>query len=252
MMRCLRVWLGVAVGAVVAGGMSIWAAPPQLSRGTYERLVAADIAQLQGSLAKCRESDAEARRNLPTARAVAMLLALEAEVLGDASLQQQALQIAEVLNKKDFATADKLAKTLKANPGSAPLATKPLHKLNDFHLEEVMSPYRLARSGGLNIEKDIRDWSKKGAKLDPAAVEILAARTALLNSYTMHMPNDKAEVNKANLDQWKKYSQDLIDLSRQLAEEAAKGKSASESAMASLLGKINNKCSDCHNKFRDD
>jgi len=252
MMRCLRVWLGVVMGAMVAGGMSIWAAPPQLSRATYERLVAADMAQLQSSIAKCQESAAEARRNLPTARAVAMLLALEAEVLGDANLQQQALQIAETLNKKDFAAAEKLAKTLKANPSSAPLATKPLHKMHDFHLEEVMSPYRLARSGGLNIEKDIRDGSKKGAKLDPAAVEILAARTALLNTYTMHMPNDKAEVSKANLDQWKKYSQDLIDLSRQLVEEAVKGRSASETTMISLLGRINNKCSDCHSKFRDD
>jgi len=68
----------------------------------------------------------------------------------------------------------------------------------------------------------------------------------------MHMPNDKADVNKANLEQWKKYSQELIDLSRQLAEEAAKGKSANGNAMASLLSKINNKCTDCHNKFRDD
>lgn len=252
MMNCLRVGLGVGVLFVVAGGISIWAAPPQLSRGTYERLAAADIAQLQGSIARCQENAAEARRNLPTARAIAMLLALEAEALGDANLQRQALQIAEVLNKKDFAGADKLAKTLKVNPATAPLAGQPLHKLTDFHLEEVMSPYRLARSGGLNIEKDIRDWSKKGVKLDSAAVEILAARTALLSAYTVHLPNDKADVNKANLEQWQKYSQDLIDLSRQLAEEAAKGKSANGNAMSSLLSKINNKCADCHNKFRDD
>lgn len=252
MMNRLRVWLGAGILTVVAGGVSMWAAPPQLSRGTYERLAAADIAQLQGSIAKCQESAAEARRNLPTARALAMLLVLEAEALGDANLQKQALQIAEVLNKKDFAAAEKLAKSLKANLGTAPLPSQPLHKLNDFHLEEVMSPYRLGRSGGLNIEKDIRDWSKKGVKLDPAAVEILAARTALLSEYTMHMPNDKADVNKANLEQWKKYSQELIDLSRQLAEEAAKGKSANGNAMSSLLSKINNKCTDCHNKFRDD
>lgn len=251
-MKPLRLWLGL--GVLVAGSwmVVIQAAPPKLNREIYERTATADIAQLQASLAKCQESPAEARRNLPTARALAMLLALEAEALGDATLQNQALQLAEVLNKKDFAAADKLAKTLKVQPGSAPLASKPLHKHAGFHLEEVMSPFRLGRSGGLNIEKDIRDWSKKGVKLDPAAVETLAARTALLSEYTYHLPNDKAEVNKANTEQWQKYCQELTELSRQLAEEAAKGKSASPNALSGLLNKINNKCNDCHNKFRDD
>ncbi|MCS7023110.1 MAG: hypothetical protein NZU63_14935 [Gemmataceae bacterium] len=252
-MKRLRWWVrGCVVLVVGVWGVIVQAAAPKLSRATYERLVAVDIAQVQACLSKCLESAAEARRHQPTARALAMLLAMEAEVLGDAALQQQALQLAEALNKKDFAAADKLAKSLKASPSATPLASKPLHKQAGFHLEEVMSPYRLGRSGGLNIEKDIRDWSKKGAKLDPAAVEILAARTALLSEYTFHMPNDKAEINKANTEQWQKYSQDLIELSRQLAEEAAKGNSANPATMTGLLNKINNKCSDCHNKFRDD
>jgi hypothetical protein len=251
-MRLFRLWLGAGVVAVCSWTLTIQAAPPKLSREIFERVATADIAQLQTSLAKCQESAAESRRNLPTARAVAMLLALEAQALGDALLQKQALEIAEILKKKDFSAADKLAKNLKVQAGNAPLSTQNLHKHADFHLEEVMSPYRLARSGGLNIEKDIRDWSKKGAKLDPAAVEILAARTALLSEYTFHLPNDKAEVSKANLEQWQKYSQELIDFSQQLAVEAAKGKSANPATLTSLLSKINNKCSDCHNKYRDD
>ncbi len=253
MIRRLMVRFGVSSIVLVLGCWALAATPPKLTTGTYQRVIAADIAQLQASLAKCLESPVEARRSGPTVRALAMILALAAEATGDAPLRDQAVRIAELVGKKDYQAAAEQAKTLKATPGSGPLASSNLHTKADLHLDEVMSPYRAARTGGLNIEKDIRDWIKKGAPAPkPEDVEILAARVALLNVFTIHMPNEKATVSSANKQQWQKWSAELVELSRQLAQEASKGAKADNKNVVRLLSAINAKCTDCHNQFRDD
>jgi len=88
--------------------------------------------------------------------------------------------------------------------------------------------------------------------VNPADVVILGARTAILLNYALSMPNDKALANKANTDEWTKLSKDSIDLSKDLIDEAGKGKKTDSKKIVDLISKIDAKCVLCHNKFRDD
>lgn len=266
----LRLLAGVT--ALVAGLCVLsGAAAPALPPAAYKRAAEADIAALQKCLQTCADTPDEARRFVPTAKSVAMVLAAYAEATGDAELKDQSLKVAVAVGELQSAVktknpekitaaaraAGELAKKLAAKPGSAPLkATDPQVYAGGkykYALDEIMSPYRPSRTGGLNIEKDIRDMikTKDPAPVDPAAVEVLAARVAVLSDYTIHFPNDKAE-SGANKALWEKYSKETIDISQKLAAEAGKGKGANEKEMVKLLKALDAKCTDCHGKFRDD
>lgn len=255
MTNSFRVLVG---GAALAAGL--WfltaaatrsSAAPPLPKDTFKKAVEADIAALQKAIDTCASDPKEARRHGPTARSLAMMLALYAEATGDAALRTDAIKVAETLGKKDWKAAGDLAKKLAAKPGAAALAPDNLHAKAKYGLDEVMSPFRGGTVGGLNIEKDIRSLRDGKIKVDPAAVEILAARTAALSDYALHMPTDKAE-SGAKKAQWVKLSQDSIDLSKKLAEEAGKGKSANEKEIVKLVKALDAKCLDCHKEFRDD
>lgn len=263
MNRTLRLFAG---GAVLAAGLWFLAAAvaaPALPKDTFKKVVETDIAQLKSHLAKVNSEPTEGRRYSPTIKALAMMLAMYGEAAGDEALRTAALKIAEGSQKlikesakkgndagiKEAASAlSQIAQTLTYKPGDKPLAPAGLEKMDLFSLEEVMSPFRGKTVGGLNIDRDIRELAKKP---DVAAIEILAARTAVLGQYMLTKPNEKAAVNKANKDKWEKWSQETIDLSLKIAEEAGK-KGADTKALAGLLTKLNAKCSDCHNSFRDD
>jgi len=244
--------------ALVAGLWFLSAAPaaPELPKDAYQKVIAADIAQLQKHLdhivANLAANPKEANRYGPTTRGLAMMLAASAEATGDEKLKTDSLQIAEVLGKKQWKEAAQMAKKLAAKPGSAPLKSGNLHEMHKFAIDEVMSPFRSGTVGGMNIEKDIRAIRDKKLAADPAAIEVLAARVAVLNDYAAHYPNDKATVNKAKTDQWIKYTKDSIEQSRKLAAEAAKGKSANTDELVKLVKAIDANCVNCHRDFRDD
>jgi cytochrome c556 len=240
--------------AVVAGLWFLTAAgaAPVLPKDTYKKVVEADIAQLQKCIATCAEDAKEAKRFGPTARSLAMMLAAYGEATGDANLKTDALKIADTLGKKDWKGAGDLAKKLAAKGGNTPLKSGELYKMSKYSLDEVMSPFRGGTVGGMNIEKDIRSIRDKKIPIDPAAVELLAARTAIISDFATHFPNDKATVSKAKTDQWTQFSKDTLELSRKLVDEAAKGKGASEKEIVRLVGLIDAKCVNCHKEFRDD
>src|SRR5262249_50844428 len=108
--------------------------------------------------------------------------------------------------------------------------------------------------GGLGIDKDIKDMTKmtNPAKIDPAAVEVLAVRSAVINAYGLHAPNDKAKTKPDSQKEWEKLATSVTDLSNQIATEAGKGAKADEKKLKMLLTTLNARCTDCHNKFRDD
>jgi len=234
------------------------AAAPVLPKDTYKKAAEADIAQLQKhietSANDMTETKTEAKRFDPTAKSMAMMLALYGEATGDAALKEAALKVADEIGKKNYKAAGDLAKKLVAAPGAAPLKPADIHKLHKYDLAEVMSPFRGAKNGGLNIDRDIKDLLKKemATKADPVAIEILAGRTAILGEYMAYFPNEKAAINPANKAKWEKWSKQTVELSKQLAEEATKGKGANERDMLGMLLKLNARCSDCHNAFRDD
>ncbi len=263
MTQTLRLTAG---GTALAAGLWLLTAAtaaPALSKDIYKKVVAADLAQLKAHLATISDDPAQARRFSPTVKSLTMMLAMYGEASGDEALRSGSLKAAAAAEKlikeagkkgneagiKEAAAAvAKIAESLSYQPGPMPLAPSGLEKSENFSLEEIMSPFRGKTVGGLNIDRDIRELAKKP---DVSAIEILAARTAVLGEYMLAKPNEKATLNKANRDKWEKWSRETIELSRQITEEAGK-KGADTKALSGLLTKLNAKCSDCHNSFRDD
>jgi hypothetical protein len=269
--------LAVCGTALVAGlwfltGVS--AAPPVLPKATYKKVVEADIGLLKQQLKWIEENaeDANAKAAARTVKTAAVMLATNAETTGDQALRDQAMKIAEATDKLAATVKPKpkerdlkavvaeakavaaLASKLEFKPGAAPLKPTEPHKMKDFDLEQAMTPFRLGDRGGANIEKDIRDMIKKESplKVDPAAVEVLAARTALIAEFTLNFPNEKARVNDANKAEWAKLTKDTLEISKKIAEEAAKGKAAKEQDIIKMLDALNGKCYKCHSTYRDE
>ncbi len=241
-------------GTALAAGLCFLsgAAAPSLAKDTYKKAAEVDIAQLQKHLTTCEGDAKDAKRYSPTAKSVAMMLAMYAEAIGDSTLKDQAIKVADQIGAKNYKEALATAKGLAVKPGSAPLAAAGLAQLNKVSLDDVMSPFRVSNVGGLNIEKDIRGLRDGKIPVNPADIAVLAARTAVLLDYASALPNDKAKTNKANSDEWMKLSKDSIDLTKKLDEEAAKGKGANEKEIVKLIKSLDAKCVVCHNKFRDD
>jgi cytochrome c556 len=248
-----RLRLTVGSTALLAGlcFLSGATAAPVLPADTYKKVAEADLAQLQKHIETCDAEPAQAKRFAPTARSLAMMLAMYGEATGDAALRDGSVKVAEALGKKDFKAAAAAAKALAVKGDGKALAPGGLAGKAKYGLEEVMSPFRGSKVGGLNIEKDIRDIMKGTTPADPAAVQVLAARTAVLSEYTAAYPNEKASINAANKAKWEKWSKEMVELSKKLDAEAAKGKGADAKEIVKTLKLLDAKCSDCHNEFRD-
>lgn len=248
----LRLLIG---GTALVAGLWYFAsanAAPPLSKETYKKVAEADIAQLQKTLATCENDASMAKRFGPTAKSLAMMLAMYGEASGDKGLKDQALKVVGAVSAKKYADASAAAKALAVKPGTAQLAGSDLIKAGKYALDEAMSPFRGGTVGGLNIEKDIRSIRDEKMPVNPADVEILAARTAVLLEYAAAMPNDKATTKMESTKEWEKYSKDSIDLTKKITDEAAKGKTANAKEIVKMIKALDAKCVQCHQKFRDD
>ncbi len=260
MSHSLRTLAGCA--ALAAGLWAVTAAAaadaPDLSKESYKKAADADLKFLQTRLGELAKKQAAGDKlldgQIKPALGVALLLTVYGDALGDAALKADAVKVAEAIFKKDFKEADALGKKLAVKPGAGKPGALPKPFKDEVMLAAVMSPFRGGTVGGLNIDRDIKDMTKatNPTKIDPAAVEVLAARAAVINAYGFHSPNDKAKVNGANQKMWEKWSTDSTALSKQLAAEAAKGGKADEKKRKTMLSTLNARCTDCHTKFRDD
>jgi hypothetical protein len=235
--------LALATGLCVLSAAD--AAPPALSKDAYKKAVSADIAYLQEAL----KGAAPAKGAMRTIKGVAMYLASYGEATGDAALTAQAIKVAEAMGKKDYAAAEEAAKGL-SSPKAGAKPKGPLHTVAKLALDDVMSPYRLGKLGGLNMEKDIRDGVKSGT-IDAKTAELIGIRTGVIADYTTHFPNEKATTNKTLEAQWVAWSKEMGEIGKQLADEAGKAK-ADQKAIVGILKKLDANCINCHNKFRDD
>ena len=260
---------------VLVGGTALFAglwflsaavAAPNLPKDSYKKAAEADIEQLQKHLAVINGDPKEAKRYAPTVKSLAMMLAMYAEATGDEALRGQALKVGEASNKllaearkaenaegiRDASAAvAKLAKELVVKPGNAPLTPANLQNQNKYELDEVMSPFRGSKVGGLNIDRDLKDMTKKmeAVPIEPAAVELLAARASILGEYMQYFPNGKVN-NAAKMTQWANWSKETVELSKQLAEESSKGKKADGVKLQGLLKRLEDNCAACHAEFR--
>jgi hypothetical protein len=252
----------------------VFAAAPSLPKETQKRQADADIAMVKQQLKFIAENPKEfnAKAAAWTVKTLAFTLAMNAEAAGDAALRDHALKVAEasvklsetvkarptMRDEKAVLAAAKetaaLADKMTFKPGSAPLAAAKAFKMDkyEFDLWQVMTPFRPGDRGGTNIEKDIRDMVKKDnpLKIDPAHVEILAARTASIGNFILEYPNDKAKVKGAA--EWKQLTTDMMRISEQLAAEAGKGATADEKKLLTMIDALNGKCYKCHSEFRDE
>lgn len=237
------------VSALAAG---LWfltsavAAPPALPKESYQRAIKADVEFLQKKLGDLVAEPMKNRGAIRTVKGVAMNIALYGEAIKDDALKSQALKVAEALDKKDFAAAAEAAKGL-----NAPKADPGAKGSKAFALDDVMSPFRIAKAGGQNIEADIKGAVKNG-KIDAGEAELIGVRCSIIADYAFGMPNDKASTNKAMKDKWERWSKDMSAASKELTEEAAKGKSADEKKMLAAMKKLDASCINCHNDFRNE
>jgi hypothetical protein len=256
-------------GFVLAAGLwflasSATAGTPALPKDSYKKAAEADLAFLKQRLTELVKIEAAKEKVKDSvakpAIGVAMLLAVYADALGDNALRTDSLKVADAVIVKDYKGALEIAKKMSVKPANA-AGKGDLPKLASFekdkvkYLEHAMTLFRnktiLETPGGLHIQQDIRDLIRKDEpeKLDPAHVEILAVRTAVITEWATHYPNDK--VKPGNKD-WEKWSKESVDFSKQITAEAAKGAKADEKKLRELLSALNKRCNDCHHTFRDD
>lgn len=248
-----RVGSVVLLACACALGLRATAAPPELPRDSYKKAADADLKFLQTRLADLAKKEAAGQKPLDgrvkPALGVALVLAVYADALGDEALHTGALEAAEAIEKRDFKAADAVAQKLAVKPGNA---GKPRDVPKPFKDEQILevtqSTFRNTSVGGLGIDKDIRDMLKREnpKPIDPAAVEILAVRTAVISEFAVHTPNERALRSVNERRDWDKIARDSVEVSKQLAEEAAKGEKADTKKLDAMLRPLIGRCDKCH------
>jgi hypothetical protein len=252
-------------GTTLAAGLwlltAATAAPP-LPKESAKKVIAADIASVQAlttDIAGDADPSKTKRGPIRTVRTLVLMIAAQADATGDAALRSHVGKLGQAIDKasetkdaKDWKAVADVAKGLSA-PKADP--SVPKGALVKHDLEDVMSPFRVSKSGGMNVEKDIRDIiaaGKKGGKIDPTATELIGGRCVSLSDYAQKLPNDKARTNPASTKKWDDYCKRMADAGKELTEESAKGAGADQKKLLGALNKLNASCTDCHNDFRNE
>lgn len=217
------------------------ATPADLSKDTAKAATAADVAALQKKMDELTSAEKVASSGVRTARGLCLTLISYGD---DATKAQAAKVLAALKGGKDMKTPAALAKDL-----TAPKAGKAGSIEGLYDLDDVMYTFRNSKvgTGGLNIEKDLRDALKE-KKIDAKDALVLGARTAALAEYTVKMPSEKATTNASMKTKWERWSKDMVAAGTELTEAATKNDAK---AMLTAVKKIDKSCSDCHNDFKE-
>ena len=229
--------LAVAFGVVVARN----ATSADLSKDAAKAAVAADVATLQKQLAELEGSQ---KKNLAVGgRSIALLLMN----YGDDATKAQAAKVYAglKLKEKDYKAGIEAVKALSSPPAGGKFDPKAIE--GTFELHDVMHAFSMSKSGGLNMEKDIRDLTKAG-KVDAKDAIVLGARVAAIADYTLKLPNEKATTNASMKTKWERWTKDMGSAGTGLAQAGEKNDAK---GMLVQLKKMGDSCSNCHNDFRD-
>jgi hypothetical protein len=245
--RSIRRLAGLAGVAAVIGLAT--AAETTIPESTTAELIKQDIAFLQKGLAKEPQ-----RKQVPGLKATAMMIAYYAQQqLGGpkaaemAGLRDQALKVAEALAAKDYAKAKDAAKAL-SSPATGPTNPVELHKMHKIDISEIMAPFRSDRSGGMNIERDIRAQAK--TVTDIPLVATIAGRTVAIGEYTLYLPTGQAAANPARKKKWEDYTKEMLGHAKEIVSEASKP-SPDKALLKKKLQALDASCTNCHNDYRD-
>ncbi len=244
-------WIRRIVGAAAFAGLATWTLTGEAANPLPEGngTLAADIAFLQKGLSKEPQ-----KREVPTLKAVAMLIALNAQNQMDgkdaakmAGVRDAALAVAGAVTKKDFAAAKTAAASLSDAKPAADAKPVTLGGMHKFDLDELMSSFRKGTVGGLNLEADVKAQSKKVT--DPQAAAVIAGRVALIGEYTLGLPPEGIDAAKKK--QWDAWSKEMTTLAADIAKESAKADKADKVKMATGFRNLDANCNACHTAFRN-
>jgi hypothetical protein len=212
--------------------------------GAHRRAAEADVAALR----KLLDGGKPDRRAGGTIKGLAVMVAAHGQEIRDAELVVRAVAVAEAAAKKDWATADTLARALTLAPGGDVFPKRELHTEAQLSLEDMMSPFRTAKVGGLNVEQDLKAAMRAG-QMAPRDAELLGTRVVVIADLTAQFPpkDPKERGQRLQLQGWEKNVQTMRDVARQLAVEGTKG----NGQVGLLLKRLDASCVNCHNDFRD-
>lgn len=236
----------LAVGLWFAAAPAPAAAPPALPKDSFQKAIKAEVAFLQDKTDALATDFMKNRGAVRTVKASAANLSVYAEAVKDDAIKSQAIKVFEAMEKKDFKAAADAAKGL-----SSPKADPAVKAIKVASLEDVMSPFRVSKAGGQNIEADIKGAMKEG-KIDAGAAELIGVRTSVIAVFTNDLPTDKATTNNAQKMKWARWTADMASASKELTEEGAKGKGADEKKLIATIKKLDASCINCHNDFRNE
>jgi hypothetical protein len=244
--------LAAGLWAVTTG---VRAETPKLPTDSYKKAAEADLKFLQTRLDELAGTPDPRDGKVKPAIGAALSLAVYADALGDATLRDEAMKVAEALNKKDrdIKGAAGIAKKMAIKPG----ATKgkgglPKLSKDDKMLEYAMQAFRPKAGGGMGLERDLDEYTsrKNPRPIDAADIELLAVRTGVALEFAKHYPNEIARKSPADMKKWEKLSADSVDAVQKILAETAK-KKPDEKALRTLLNNLSAKCTDCHGMYRD-
>jgi hypothetical protein len=225
-------------------------------------LIAQDVAQVNKSLENLSKSEAAKKKDTKSPQQIqssAMMLALYAqskisgkEMAVDAKyagLRDQAVKVAEAVANKKVKDAEAAAKNLSLDAktdGKASTSPLTLHELAKFDIDVLMAQYKKIESGGLGVEKDIKDGSKKlNANKDKAAT--IAARVWYTAEYLDKVEPSGGFSNAKPKATWTKTNSDMRKAAEELLTVAKEGGKPLQAAFA----KVDRACSACHNTFKE-
>ncbi len=235
----MRLFLLAAAMATVA---AVGSARDPLSADALKPAIDADTAFLTKTL----EAGSVPKNAVKTVKTAAMLLALAGQQSGNGALQEAALAVATSVAGKDMAAAKTAAGKLAGAKGGEPKKID-LHTQAGFDLDTLMSAYRPTKTGGLNLEKDMKDQGKKVTDVPLAAA--VGAQNALIAAYALKFP--AAGATGPKLAQWEKLCKEAGELGTAIATEGAKGAKADKDVLQKKLKALELNCSNCHSAFRD-
>ena len=245
-----------ALAGLLAGAVAHVSAADSIPGPVAKKTFDADVAFLEKGLSKTPANNAAG-----TLKAAAMLVALNAQNgLGGkddaaaAGARDKAVELALVAKKgfqknaAEVAKAGKLAKEI-ATAKSDKTEKIDLVKAGKLGLNEIMSAYRGATVNGMNLDADIKAYSKKVTDLDAAA--LVATRNMLIAMYAKDLAEDGVVSDPAKKKQWDKLTADAISLSQEVIAETEKGPKADKALISKKFLAINANCNACHSEFKD-
>jgi hypothetical protein len=217
----------------------------------YPRLLPRSAALIQQAL----KDEKPNRRVADRARVVALILAEAAQqdLTGKdtgarTAVRDAAIALARAIQEQEFDKARKLAQALPSLPASSRVAKEKTPLLGkQLNMDELMSVFRKANLGGLEIEAELDRLESDSENQTVAAgelnesLELLAYQTALAGGMLKDHRPDK------NVAEWGKYSENMRRLAQELGQ-AVRAKDGKAAFQAVAAGNAN--CTACHKAFR--